>query len=258
MWLAGMLANQDIPVLYADWEFSQSEHRKRLARLFPMMPKNLYYIRCDHPLKQEVDHLTDIIQKHKIQYIICDSIGFAVDGPAESHEGAAGYFRYLRQLRVGSLNVAHIPKQYDDGREAQIFGSIFFKNGARSVWFIERAKENPSGELRFGLYHRKNNVGAILQPKGFKLIFRGSNTLVESVDLKTVEELASGFPLFDRVKAALAGGALSMKALAEDLDSPVPSIRSVLSRHKSYFIKVGTRYGLKAQPEHADADTETF
>jgi hypothetical protein len=30
---------------------------------------------------------------------------------------------------------------------------------------IDRAKENPHGEIRFGLYHRKNNVGALLQPR---------------------------------------------------------------------------------------------
>lgn len=250
MWLAGKLAEMGIPVLYADWEFSKSEHKKRLQRLFQPMPKNLLYIRCDHPLKQETDHLIDVIQKHRIRYIVCDSIGFAVDGPAESQEGAAGYFRYLRQLKVGSLNIAHIPKQFDDNREATVFGSVFFKAGARSIWFIDRAKENPNGEIRFGLYHRKNNVGALLQPKGFKLVFRGDVTSVEAINLKDVEELAAGFPLLDRMRELLVSGPLNVKSIAEELSTTVANVRGVLSRHRSQFVKVGSKISVSSgRPE---------
>ena len=251
MWLAGKLAEEGIPVLYADWEFSKAEHKKRLQRLFAPMPKGLLYIRCEHSLKQETDHLLDVVQKNKIQYIICDSIGFAVDGPAESQEGAAGYFRCLRQLRIGSLNIAHIPKQYDDAREATIFGSVYFKAGARSVWFINRAAENPNGELRFGLYHRKHNCGALLQPKGFKLVFRGDRTLVEAINLKDVEELAAGYPLIDRMKSALVTGPMTVKGLAEELGAPVAGVRAILNRHKSHFIKMGNKVSVTSAGDPA-------
>lgn len=247
MWLGGRLAELGIPVLYADWEFSKAEHKKRLDRLFQPPPKNLYYIRCEHSLKQETDHLIGVVQKHRIQLIVCDSIGFAVEGPAESQEGAAGYFRYLRQLRIGSLNVAHIPKQYDDAREAQVFGSVFFKAGARSVWYIDRAKENPQGEIRFGLYHRKNNIGALLQPKGFKLVFRGDRTLVEAIDLKDVEELAAGYPLLDRIKAAVSAAPMTVKAIADELGVPQSGVNATVGRHKSQFVKVGTKLSLATQ-----------
>lgn len=253
MWLAGVLAERDIPVLYADWEFSQSEHKKRLQRLFQPMPRNLRYLRCEHPLRQEADHLIDVVQKNKIQYIICDSIGFAVEGPAEAQEGASGYFRHLRQLRIGSLNVAHIPKQYEDNREAQIFGSVFFKAGARSVWFIERAKENPQGEVRFGLYHRKNNVGSLLQPKGFKLVFRGERTLVEAIDLHDVEELAAGYPLLDRLKGLLVSAPLTLKAISEELNVSMPILKSTLARHRSQFVKVGNKVSVGASKESDNA-----
>jgi hypothetical protein len=246
MWVAGKLAiDHEIPVLYADWEFSQAEHRKRLKRLFQPMPSNLYYVRCEHPLRHETDHLIDVVQKYGCRYIVCDSIGFAVEGPAEAQEGASAYFRYLRQLKIGSLSVAHIPKQYEDGKEAQIFGSIFFRHGARSVWFIDRAHDNPQGELRIGLYHRKNNIGERFQPMGYRLLFRGDRTLVESVDLQSVDELAAALPLLERVKQALANGeALSQKQLAEDLNTPMGSIRSILSRHKSQFHKNGSKFSL--------------
>jgi hypothetical protein len=253
MWLAAKLSEMGVNVLYADWEFSQSEHKRRLARLFAPMPKNLLYIRCEHALRQETDHLLDVIQKHKIGYIVCDSIGFAVEGPAESQEGAAGYFRHLRQLRIGSLNIAHIPKVSDDNREATIFGSVFFKAGARSIWFIDRAKENPSGEVRFGLYHRKNNVGALLQPKGFKLVFRGERTHVEVINLKDVEELAAGYPLLERLKEILVQGPMTIKQLSEDLNAPIPQIRATLARHKSQFIHVGNKIGVGASGQADNA-----
>ena len=246
MWLAGRLAEDGIPVLYADWEFSKGEHKKRLDRLFQPAPKNLYYIRCEHSLKNEADHLVGVVQKHSIQLIVCDSIGFAVEGPAESQEGASGYFRYLRQLRIGSLNVAHIPKQYDDAREAQVFGSVFFKAGARSVWYIDRAKENPTGEIRFGLYHRKNNIGSLLQPKGFKLVFRGERTIVEAIDLKDVEELAAGYPLLDRIKAAVSAAPMTVKAISDELGVPQSGINATLGRYKSQFQKLGNKVSLLA------------
>ena len=251
MWLAGELSNQGMPVLYADWEFSKSEHKRRLQRLFQPMPTNLFYIRCEHSLKHETDHLTDIVHKHKIQFIVCDSIGFAVE-IADGQEGATGYFRALRQLRIGSLNIAHIPKRYDDNREASIFGSVFFENGARSVWFIERAKENPVGEIRFGLYHRKSNVGELLKPKGFKLTFRGDRTLMEVINLKDVEELAAGYPLLDRMKEALKPGPMSLKGLAEDLGVPVAQVQATANRHKSQFVKMGPKIGVPSVGEVTD------
>lgn len=122
LWLAGKLAQMGVNVLYADWEFSEREHRKRLQRLFQPMPKGIFYVRCDTPLAHQADRLHKVIREHACQFLICDSIGFAGDGPAESQETAAKYFKALRQLRVGSLNIAHIPKQSDDGREASIFG----------------------------------------------------------------------------------------------------------------------------------------
>ena len=244
MWLAGQLAGRDIPVLYADWEFSRQEHRKRLGQLFPVLPTQLLYVRCEHSIRHELDHLLEIVQQHKIRFIVCDSIGFAVEGPAEAQEGATGYFRALRQLRIGSLNIAHPPKLYDDQREATIFGSVFFLCGARSVWYMDRAKENPAGEVRFGLYHRKSNLGALLEPKGYRLLFRSERTLVEPINLKDVDELAAGFPLLDRMKELLKGGPMTAKAIAEELSVTVPQVQGTVGRYRSKFVKVGLKIGI--------------
>ena len=124
LYLAARLQQMGINVLYADWEFSEREHYKRLKRLFQPMPR-LHYARCDSPLPHQVDRLQKMIREHKIQYLICDSVGFAADGPAESQETAAKHYKALRQLNVGSLNVAHMPKAREDGTETSVFGSAF-------------------------------------------------------------------------------------------------------------------------------------
>lgn len=246
MWIAGSLAQQDIPVLYADWEFSAKDHRKRLGKLFQPMPKALYYVTCERPLVDEVDRLVRLVREHRCQYVVCDSMVFALNGPADD-EHAGVYFRALRQLRVGSLNIAHTTKT-DDDREKQVYGSVFFQNGARSIWFSQRADQSPHGELQIGLYHRKSNVGELLKPKGFVLKFSRDITRVERIAIDDVDELADKLPILDRMKRALVKGALTVKQLADDTNAPQPTIRKVLSRHKSLFVRIGTnKVGLASQ-----------
>lgn len=247
MWIAGMLAQQDIGVLYADWELSEREHRKRLGRLFQPMPKNIHYVRCEYPLSQQTDRLLRIASEHNCKFTICDSIGFAIDGAAESQEAALKYFRALRQLRMGTLNLAHIPKQYDDNREAQIFGSVFFKAGARSAWFVDKASTNPKGEIRFGVHHRKSNVGELMPSRGYRLKFEHDRTRVESIDLKSIDELSLQLPILERLKIVLRNGAMTLKDIVEETGAPATSIKSTMSRHKSQFVKLGNRIGLIAE-----------
>lgn len=244
--VVGTLAQRGINVMYADWEFSEVEHKLRLGRMFKPEPRNVFYARCDSSLHTQVDRLRRLIAQHSCQYLVCDSIGFAVDGPAEAQESARTYFKALRQLGVGSLNLAHIPK-VQDGKDAQIFGSVFFKAGARSAWFVDRAVDNPKGELRFGVHHRKSNVGGLLSSRGYRLVFEGEHTTrIIPISPDTVDELTMQLPILDRIKRELRTDKKSPKDLAEALDVPIGSIRSILSRHKSQFIKIGNVFGVLA------------
>ncbi len=251
MWIAGQLAEQGIPVIYADWEFSINEHRKRLGRLFQPMPKTVHYVRCERPLKDEAERLSRLTREHQCGYMVLDSVGFALDGPAESQESASSYFRHLRSLRVGTLSLAHIPKQYDDNREATVFGSIFFKAGARSVWFMDRATRNPADQLRIGMYHRKSNVGELLPARGYALTFSGERTLVTDLDISTVDELVAQLPLLDRMKQLLfdEGQAMTAKQISEDLNCHIAAVRGTYARFKNMFLKLGNKIMVKADGE---------
>ena len=76
----------------------------------------------------------------------------------ETADAAQRYFRALRQLRVGSLNLAHITK--GEGNDKRPFGSTFWFNGARSVWFAQREESaSRSNAIDIGLFDRNNNLG---------------------------------------------------------------------------------------------------
>lgn len=246
MWLAGTLASMGIGVVYADWEFSVGAHRERVGRMFKPIPKNLHYAKCDRPLKEEAERLARILREADAKYIVCDSIGFACDGPTESQETAATYFRCLRQLGVGSLNISHIPKKTDDSKEATLYGSVYFKNGARSVWFVEKANENPVGQLRFGLHNRKNNVGDRLPALAYSLTFDRGMTRLSKISVDEVDEIVASLPLLERVKRLMRSRqeAFTLKELAEELSATQGTIRSTLTRHQSQFKKFGSKYGL--------------
>lgn len=250
MFLAGSLAGMGIPVVYADWEFSVGAHRERVGRMFKPIPRNLHYVKCDRPLKEETDRLARILRETGAKFLVADSIGFACDGPTESQEVAATYFRCLRQLGVGTLNISHIPKQNDERKEAQVFGSIYFRNGARSVWFVEKASENPIGQLRFGLHNRKNNVGDRLPSMAYSLTFDRGMTKVVKVNLNEIDEIVASLPILDRMRRLMATRteAFTIKDLADELSTTQPIVRSMLSRHKSQFHKVGTKYTLAKGP----------
>lgn len=243
MYIAGKLAERGVNVLYADWEFSRRDHRKRFARLFTPMPKGVFYINCDRPLIDEIDRIQRLIAHHRIGYVIFDSMVFALNGPADD-ERAGQYFRAARQTGLGGLHLAHTTKSNEDDADKKVYGSVFFSNGARSIWFCSKAKNPARGEHDIGLYHRKSNIGELLKPKGFKLAFRGTRTLVETIAVEDSEELSVSLPVLDRTIKLLRTGAMTMKGIADELNVPIGSIKSVFTRHKSKFVKTGNKYGV--------------
>jgi hypothetical protein len=226
------LAQQGVRVLYADWEYSPESHRDRLGRLAGsnMPTENLHYVRCVAPLIGEQMRLEKHIRQEGIEYLICDSIAFAVPGRPEDAEHAAGYYRALRHLGVGSLNVAHTSKNVETGQNSP-FGSVFWSNGARSLWHVKRSP-GPSPTptvLEIALTHKKTNLGALLPPRGIRFVFLDTETRVEALDLAT-SNLAGALPIWQRIRSAIALTPLSVKALAEELEEKPETIARTVRR----------------------------
>ena len=233
LWIAGMIARDSSKVLFADWEYEPGAHRDRLQRLFGAgMPRErLHYVRCSQPLANEVGRLQKHILEHGIGFIVVDSIAFALNGPPESAEIAAAFFRSLRTLNVGSLSLAHQTKGGDNS-DKTVFGSAFYNNGARSVWHVRRNDNEgaDSSTVELALSHRKSNTGQRLSTRGVKLDFAGTTTTVEPFDLAGSADLATTLPIWQRVKAIVSHTPMTIPQLASELEANPQSISRIVRR----------------------------
>lgn len=237
LFVAGCLAQQGVRVLFADWEMDGSDHRERLQQLFgPDMPA-VHYRRYQRPLIDEVEGVRRFVEQEGVQYVVCDSVGFAVNGAPESAEAATGYFQAVRQFGagVGSLHLAHVTKPKDDAPDPmKPFGSVFFHNSARSTWFIKRTADTGEGGDTFALalIHRKTNIGRTRPPVGLQIAFTEDRVNLTRIDVAGVDEFAKGLPVPLRVRQALKTGALTVSELVEETNARRDTIEKALARGK--------------------------
>jgi len=239
LYLAGLLAGQGVRVLYADWELSGEDHRDRLERLFgPDMPDGVWYHRCERPMIAEADSIRHRIDDLGIQFVLCDSVAFATNGPPESSEAAIDYFRAVRQFgeHIGTLHIAHVVKPKDDDTKTQSlrpFGSTFWHNSARSTWYVKRADDTAdAGRITIGVYNQKANIGPLRPAVGLQIDFDADRTYVRRVDLADVADLAAGLPLWRRITGALKHGPHTITSLVDELNAKQDSIEKALKRGK--------------------------
>ena len=252
LYWAVRLAELGWRVLYADWEFSGEDHRDRLERITgPDMPDGILYVRCDRPLVDEADRLRRIVAEERIDYLIADSVAFACDGPPEAAEVAARYFRALRRIAVGSLNVAHVRQENGDQKP---FGSAFWHNGFRSTIFAKRSTEAPEAVLDVGLFNRKQSTGPLSRPTGYRIDFGDGRTTFAATEVADMIDLANRLPVRQRMFQLLGGaGALTMVEIASRLDVPLDTIVKTTKRHEGkVFVRLPGadgvyRIGLLAQ-----------
>ena len=236
LWRGGQLEAQGERVALFDWEMDVQTHRHRLEQLFGAahMP-SIRYIRCDRPLVQEVDRLRRIIVDEEITFGIFDSVGFACDGPPENAESALGYFRAVRQLRIGGLHLAHVSKA--DNGDQRPFGSAFWHNSARSTWYVKAATSEP-GQLTIGLLHRKANLGPRLPALAYTFTFTTARIGVQRVEAASVDDLVDSLPIWHRMKDALTAGPRTLVDLAAELGAKVDSLDKTVKRKSGLFTRI--------------------
>lgn len=235
------LVQQGENVLYLDWEFAGEEHKLRMERIAGIDVKfdHLHYIRCDRPLSKEVNKLRTAISRKKITFVICDSIGFAADATPESAEAATNYYRAFRELgKVGSLHLAHMVKVSNDKTKKtpdpdKPFGSVFWSNGARSIWLLKRAeRQNDRRLLPVGFFHKKANTGPLRPDFAMAAKFVGSDTIINPANITDFPDLCKNLSIPDRIVAALtqSGESMSRDDLAAELELETERGRDNLRR----------------------------
>ncbi len=235
LYWGGLLVQRGLRVLFADWELTAEDHKVRLARLFGADQPRVQYVRCDRPLIHEADRLRRLCRADQIDYLIIDSVAVACAGPAEASEVAAEVFRALRQIEVGSLDLAHITK--GDHGDLKPFGSAFWSNLARSTWNIKQTA-NDSDRLTVGLFHRKANLTGLQPALGYELHFGPERTVVRRVSVADTPELADSLPLKDRMRHAVRLQPMTAAALADELGAKVETVERKVRAYPKLFARV--------------------
>lgn len=244
LWIAGQLEAQGLNVAVFDWELAGEDHRDRLERLYGSTMPKVWYCRCEQPLHHEVDRLSRIVKEKQIHFAIYDSIAFACNGRPEDAEVAGQYFRAVRSIGIGGLHIAHINKSEDSDKKP--FGSSFWYNGARMIWYAQAAERADETEpLTIGLFNRKSNLGALRQPVSFKLSFSDNRTTFQRVDMADNVELASKLTIRQRLFTLLKRGSMTEEEIADQLDADINTIRKTVKRNfRDFIVLTGGRVGL--------------
>ncbi len=224
-------------VLYVDYEDSLSVHARRRAAIATCHPAlksaELVYQTHHEPIWNILPTLLRLVQLERIDFIILDSLAAATCGDA-SAEAATKAFRALRMLNRGSLVLAHIPKMSEQQQEAGIYGSVFYKNFARSTWELKKEQEVGADESVLGLFNRKSNLSRLHPPIGLRVRQNGTNTAMayEACDLNQTLELERGLPIASRIRNFLEkdGGVYTAKEISDSLSAPLSTVKSTLSR----------------------------
>lgn len=241
LYLAGRLAQQGTRVLLLDWELDGEDHRERLHRLFGSdVPAHVYYLRAEGPLVTEANAVAREVQRHGIQYLVCDSVGMATVGAPDTSDAAVSYFRALRQLGVrGSLGIAHVTKA-GDASDQRPFGSVYWHHLARMTWFVKREASAPE-RPRVRLVNRKTNLTPILPDIRLQFDFSESRIVVSpyTADAEAAEPLDTEMSIPQRIITLLRASKqpMTVAAIAEALNAKPDTVARVIRRNKS-FVKL--------------------
>ncbi len=226
LFCAGELARAGHRVGLFDWELAGEDHRERLEALYGADMPDVRYVRCDRPLAHLVDRVRRVVRDDRLDYAIFDSVAFACDGPPEAAEVAGRYFAAVRTLgAIGTLHVAHVAKGQEGStaHEHRPFGSAFWHNGARAIWFAKLSDSTADGStITVGFFNRKANLGRVQAPLGFEVTFSDTRTTFTRVDLADVPDLAARLTLTQRLRTVLRAGTATRDALAEEFADEKP------------------------------------
>ena len=234
-------------VLYCDWEFAADDHALRLRQLLGPSPSipNLFYRRCSRPLTHDVNFLKQSIHDYRISFLVCDSVGFACGGAPEESDSALKYFAAVRELgSIGSLHIAHISKAEQGDQKP--FGSVFWSNGARSIWYVKRSETEPSdtGDFSVGMVHRKANTGRLQRARALRFSFLSGEVRIFPTDIGNHADLSEHLPIWQRISACLKQGPMTSAALAQEIGAKETSVARILTRHSGVFTKVLSADGI--------------
>jgi hypothetical protein len=218
--------------LYLDWESNFRDQKSRIQKIErglgkPLADRIMYRYQTAS-LMEDVDALAEIVIKNNIDLVIIDSLGPAVHQDLNSAESAQEFFRALRALNCTSIILAHCAK---NAAEKTVFGSQYFTALARGIAEVRKYQDPMSGVVSVGIFHRKSNMGPLIEPIGIEFFFSKDAVVIQPGNIVDVPGLEEAMPLKNRILVFLAeNGPSSPLKIATDLGVPHNSVKVTLRR----------------------------
>ena len=223
-------------VLYLDYETGPEEIYNRLKTVqqglkMDIVPEVIYHPSA-HPLASEVEKLQRLVVEHDIDMAVIDSVGYACGGEPETANNAINYYNALRQLQITTLSIGHIAK---DKSSTSPFGSVYWINGARSIWEVVRSQEAGANHFDVGILHRKINNGPLEMPQAYRIAFENEAVYFAPTDVKFIGEAEEKMPIKERIMFLLQEHeALEVKDISSMLERSEGTIRKTLHRNDAF------------------------
>jgi len=221
-------------VLYLDYETSGEELKERVMAIEAGLGEtgfsNIQYRFCVQPLANDIELIQRIVSEKEIDFAIIDSMGPACGADPSDPAAVIEYFSALRSLRKGTLTLDHIPK---NAPTPSPYGSVYKTNLSRSVFELRKDQEPGEDTMRLGLFHRKSNFGKLIPPVGLTANFTPETIAFSTCPVRDTPALAEAMSLKERIKGLLfQTSPLNAKEIAEELNIPQNTVRSILNRFR--------------------------
>ena len=166
------------PVVYIDYEDTQTVHERRLAALMeglgmtetPEFP--IVHVKPRQSIAKMRRDLRTYIRKYNPALVMVDSVGLGRGGDANGSEDTIRFFATLNKLGVPVLAVDHMTK--DDVRGGKMmtpYGSVYTVNSVRLAWAVKAAEASQENVRYLNMVQTKRNNVAAHRPMGVTLDF---------------------------------------------------------------------------------------
>lgn len=234
------------PSLILDWESDADDLWWRLQGLhrgvnLEGLSPEIYHRYCARPLLDDLEEIQAMVVEHNIDLVVVDSAAYAVGGDPQNEAQVIPFFNALRTLKCTSLIIGHVPK---DNPSKNPFGSVFWRNGARSMWRVAHQQDTGAHGFSMALFHSKTNLSEKLDSIGLRFSFEGvlsNGGAIQVSHIKVAEE----------------------PTLIQQSDDPVDKILAVLSEPQHYkdlaaLIRLDGERTRKTLSRHRVGNTENL
>lgn len=235
------------PTLYLDWEADAKTHAQRLAAICAgaqlEVPRDVHYMARTGSLSESVREVRRVIATEGIIFAVVDSVGAAGGGDPEKAETVIRTMTAMRALGVPPAALHHVTKDQKD--KTKPFGSVYAPNLARRTWRVDGEQNEGEDSIAVRFTNYKANFGRLIGSRGHGVKFETDGedhlTVVRFTELSGLALPATnsrGGQKWEIVKALTTLTSATVEEIAEVTGLAKAVVRSVLNRHKDYFVNI--------------------